>query len=639
MHFPRLLIAAPLLLLPVSALAQGTAAPIRLPQGSTGPADGLTVGGSPLPSRLLNPVPSGRRAVEQGQSDDLTVATRPGNPRSLLSRLLDLPWTIPDVGGVCDGSSITDTFWTALASDAKSISIPDGANCRIASSMTLPAGKSYRVDGSGRITVDAGKTVTIRGSFDAPLRRVFYGAGSVVGMREARPEWWGAGNTYDAGATRDDAPAFNAAIAAVSASVAPDGTTSNGQRPTVRFGGYYYACSPIDLYPSQTINLGFYGSGSLNGGGTISTCATFTGAALLNIHGISKAGGAYTGFDIDFRDFQLANRAGSGAQIGMSWVPEGAGYSLIGGLQPAVVENVAVTGFPTGIKYQNTRLVKFDRVSVWGSNKNTTRGLWITSSDNQSFTGDTEFVNFNTALCGSSTDNALCSGITNIRIDADGAIGAGSQNSERVKGIRFLLGLANAEKAIDIVARNGAFIGDLWVQAGTQIDGAACNTITLAAGNDSGNSSVAVIDAFHMLSTYNRGRNAGCTAVTAQATEVSKVRSLFITGNWFANTYKVGNFFNVQGLHFDGNTVYDPNDAVVDAAVSLSATSDFTANGNILTRSNSSSFVNLINLSAGSDYGTAVNNVCNGVTVSCVANNTGSANVIAPASANISSAH
>jgi hypothetical protein len=45
----RLLAVAAIALAPFAALAQGTVAPLRLPAGSTGPADALTIGGSTLP--------------------------------------------------------------------------------------------------------------------------------------------------------------------------------------------------------------------------------------------------------------------------------------------------------------------------------------------------------------------------------------------------------------------------------------------------------------------------------------------------------------------------------------------------------------------------------------------------------------
>lgn len=57
MRTPRLLIAALLALAPSLALAQGASAPIRLPRGSTGPADGLTIGGTAIPAILGSKAP------------------------------------------------------------------------------------------------------------------------------------------------------------------------------------------------------------------------------------------------------------------------------------------------------------------------------------------------------------------------------------------------------------------------------------------------------------------------------------------------------------------------------------------------------------------------------------------------------
>lgn len=52
MRISRLLAVAAIALAPFAALAQGAVAPFRLPAGSTGPADALTIGGSTLPSVL-----------------------------------------------------------------------------------------------------------------------------------------------------------------------------------------------------------------------------------------------------------------------------------------------------------------------------------------------------------------------------------------------------------------------------------------------------------------------------------------------------------------------------------------------------------------------------------------------------------
>lgn len=579
------------------------------------------------------------------EATELSVTTAPGVQRPLWSKIAELPVTLTDIGAACDGSALIDKFWTALASDPRTLVIPNGANCRIGSTMTWPKGKLIRVEGSGKITTDKGVTVTNRARFEAPLHQVFFGSGAVVGMKDNRPEWWGAQNTYGHVDGRDDAPAFNAAMLSAKASFAADGITSDGDRPSIRFSGVYYACSQIDLYPSETINLGFYGSGSLNGGGTILTCPKFntsngTRPALIAVHGINSAAGSFTGSNIEFRDFKLTNTVGSGAQIGLSFVPEGAGHSLAGSLNPSLLENVAITSFPTNIKIQNSRLIKFDRVGLWGPR--TARGLWITVSDQKSFTGDLEFRELLVALCDrSSTDNRVCAGITNVSITADGSYGTGAGNSMQLKGIRFQASFGNAEKAIDVQALNGAQIGDMWLLAGSQIDGFACNTINFSSGNNQGNTSGSLIDDFHITGTYNRGRNAGCPAINATATGSSKIRSLFITGNWFANQMDVvGRFYGVQGLHLDGNTIYDPLGSIQVAAFSLEQVTDFTANQNIMTRSQigraTGTFLNMINVGAGSDYGSASLNVCNGVTVECVAKNGGSnVNYVG----NISSAH
>ncbi len=61
-------------------------------------------------------------------------------------------------------------------------------NHRISSDLVLT--KRLKREGNGRLTIDAGVTVTPLGGFDADARQLFYGAGSVAGLTDAWLEWW-----------------------------------------------------------------------------------------------------------------------------------------------------------------------------------------------------------------------------------------------------------------------------------------------------------------------------------------------------------------------------------------------------------------------------------------------------------------
>jgi len=66
------------------------------------------------------------------------------------------------------------------------------------SSSTIPANISLRIDRPGFLTIATGETLTINGAFAAGLYQVFVGGGTVAGLKEAYPEWFGAiGNDSD----------------------------------------------------------------------------------------------------------------------------------------------------------------------------------------------------------------------------------------------------------------------------------------------------------------------------------------------------------------------------------------------------------------------------------------------------------
>jgi hypothetical protein len=58
--------------------------------------------------------------------------------------------------------------------------------------VTFPSTVALRIENGGKLTVNTGKTLTINGPFTAPPAQVVAGAGVVIGLKEAYPEWWGA---------------------------------------------------------------------------------------------------------------------------------------------------------------------------------------------------------------------------------------------------------------------------------------------------------------------------------------------------------------------------------------------------------------------------------------------------------------
>lgn len=82
---------------------------------------------------------------------------------------------------------------TPLLSDGKELIIE--TIVQITENVTYPADVMTRVLNGGGFNISDGKTLTISGPFDAGLYQIFFGSGTVTGLKMARPEWFGSGTT------------------------------------------------------------------------------------------------------------------------------------------------------------------------------------------------------------------------------------------------------------------------------------------------------------------------------------------------------------------------------------------------------------------------------------------------------------
>ena len=82
---------------------------------------------------------------------------------------------------------------------------------------TVPGNVTLKIEHGGKITVNAGKTLTINGPFQAGLNHVFDGSGKVVfgpgAVSEVLPEWW---KTNAIPGTTDMGPALSSAANSIS---------------------------------------------------------------------------------------------------------------------------------------------------------------------------------------------------------------------------------------------------------------------------------------------------------------------------------------------------------------------------------------------------------------------------------------
>lgn len=103
------------------------------------------------------------------------------------SGLFTNPWA--DVRGYTDLAAAV----AALGGTSIELIVPNGQ--AVTANLTIPTNIQLTIKMGGGITISAGKTLTINGSFNAvTTSQIFFGSGTVEGLSTAYPEWWGAGD-------------------------------------------------------------------------------------------------------------------------------------------------------------------------------------------------------------------------------------------------------------------------------------------------------------------------------------------------------------------------------------------------------------------------------------------------------------
>jgi len=131
-----------------------------------------------------------------------TVDSQTGG-RALNNRFLNNTYYLAES---CTSSPSQTCLTNALtAIGAASASLVVNISLPITSTVTIPTNVSLQIVGSGAFNVSSGQSLIIAGSFDALLKKVFYGAGSVYfyggsSTVKVLPQWFGAtGNGKAAG--------------------------------------------------------------------------------------------------------------------------------------------------------------------------------------------------------------------------------------------------------------------------------------------------------------------------------------------------------------------------------------------------------------------------------------------------------
>ncbi len=436
-----------------------------------------------------------------------------------------------------------DTLTNALA-QADEVAIVD--NKTISANESLPRGKGLRFL-KGALTIATGVTLTIACPVYAQARQIFSGAGTVLGIKDVRPEWWGVARN----GTTDDAAAFQKAQACIEAS-----GSSDGDRCVLRMlNGSYALASTVIVNPTAAFRIDWEGMGGA-GGTTIVGRASFTGTSVLSVTGNTNTtvGASFkvSGFRV------IPQTANSGATVGILVGGSGT-YALQGGPhQSCIFEDVGVYDFPQCWQVRNARLIQWQRCGGWVETITGARSIRILASALGEFTGDLDF--YSCQMVANANDA--------IALDVE-ASGTGT-----ISGLGFHSHIMYAGKA-NIVASGGSRCCDIWFNPRCQYDVVTKEGFQiLATGAGSRVYNVNILNNY-----FSGGLVAAYKLVNIFTALSGSVKSVKVTGNHFRNTIGDVVYTNgteVSDISVDDNTFVDNdtgNMVTIGAGVATSSAS------------------------------------------------------------------
>lgn len=510
--------------------------------------------------------------------------------------------SILDFSGADPTGSVDSTVALVSAMvSGRTVHIPSGVNIKVAPTTilsgylvvdgTLTIDSTCSIDcavavRSGTIHINTGCTATFRGSFAAnPGRRIFTGAGTVWGIRHVHAEWWGA----VADGTTDNAGALNAASACVNNSVGLLGET----RPTIELmSGRYRIASTWTLPSSANIGVEVKGQGVIFAGSRIVAASSFTGTSAIVLPGASDP--TQRVMDFRLRDFGVVPEiAGSGPTVGITIGSTG---NMIVGLKESAVSDVHIENFTKSLRIVNTRLVKFERVSMWNDGMTTASDcLFIESQDK--FCGDLTFHNCQLV------NKQSVSGSRGIVLDSSGTFVSTGDQAYHIAGIRFTeCVIYPAERSMYISATNGAHIDDIFM-SNCQWDGDSSSMVWAVAGVSS------QINDIQIVNNYMYGGNKTSDAqVQFLTNSTGKINNIRVTGNTLGNgTGRAVNFTtsgaeSIYGVTVSDNHIVNFNNTSAPAIEFGGGCSRFVCNNNLAMRTSGAFFPYLVQINVGCNY-------------------------------------
>ena len=513
--------------------------------------------------------------------------------RTVLDKLRDIV-TVKDFGAVGDGATDDSGAFALADAVGATLVIPPG-NYFIDAHTTMSSDLLFL---GGTVTVDTGVTLTLRGEVTAGTEVIFAGAGSVVGIRDVCPEWFGAVRN----GTTDDLAALNKAHTCVQGS-----KDSRGGRQRIRLLGGTYGVSAVwTVAPTADVNLVVEGTGEIYGGSRITDIAAFasTTTPVMLVDGSTDSIQRITDFEL--RGFAVVKGAGA-ATIGLQVGPDSSTKAVIGqGMSE--ITNIFVNGFANNVKFIHCNGIVIPRLSSW-NNGYVGACVPLLITVDGGFTGGLSFGSGCRFVSNSSTTaNTRC-----VRIAALAGLYSAVTGDNSIGGILFdKAELFTGQRALEIYSQDGCMISDIWL-SGTQFDAQTTNTIYIEANKTTANTPV--VRNVHIDGVYAQ-QSLG-DQITIKATNVGVVQDIHVTNCWLQGAQTstvITSGVGVTNVHIVDNGVVNNNFHTGSGyAINIAAGVGIQVRGNVLQKEDGASFPDyFLRVAAGVNHYIVRNNISQG---------------------------
>ena len=530
---------------------------------------------------------------------------------------LDMPY-----GATGDGTANDRTALAAADAAAYAAGRPLFITGRhkIGSNLTLLSDLAFI---GGTLEPVAGTTITCMGIVTAAPQRIFAGAGGVVGIRTARPEWWGAQVNN---AAFDSLAALTAAGSCVAASEGSRG----GDREVLLSGGVYYISNTWLLTPTVNSAPSVRGAGTGLEGSKIVDLAGFPAAPVVNLAGSTNTSQL---FDWHLKGFTIAERvANTSLATEALKIGSDSAATRLNAISSGVIENVYLFGFKRGVQFVHCNGVTLREFSAWRSDPMAAYiGVYVHASGG--FTGG---INFEDG-CKIVSSDATVANSKCVYLEAVSGVFNAGTGANAIGGVRLNRAeLYSGQTTVHLLAADGCWISDFWMD-GTQIDRGS--SIGVLAESNKTTANTPVIANVLLTSCYLE-QSIG-NQVEFRSTNGGVIRELTYSGNWSNRAQGaavIATGTAVRGLMIDNNHIKNCNNRIVgDFAAIQAQCFGLTITGNQLERDDGASyFTHFATIDLGSNYIQCFGNSGGGIPTGTIINdNSGAVQKYIPTGSNI----